>query len=97
MAITRESERLAAKLETMAQHGADYNLVMSQGFPEGLDKEGASCPDCGHEADYRECDECSKAGWVIDCGHYAQPRPIAPLEHRMFCDDCFEEYENGSL
>ncbi len=56
--------------------------------------EGGKCPHCGTEAAWRECDTCGTAAWVIDCGHYTQPRPIAPGRvdgselHRLFCEDC---------
>jgi hypothetical protein len=35
------------------------------------------CPDCGSASALRQCCACGRQGYVIDCGHYAQPRPLA--------------------
>lgn len=56
--------------------------------------EGGSCPTCGAKAELRICDDCNEEAWIIDCGHYAQPRPIAAGRsdgsemHRTYCEDC---------
>jgi len=59
--------------------------------------EGGSCPDCGTHAEHRICCECGENGWVIDCGHADQPRPLAAgrsggmdAQH-TFCDECAGE------
>lgn len=52
------------------------------------------CLSCGQEPEWRECATCGTQAWVVDCGHKAQPRPIAaddqdPL-HNHICDACYE-------
>jgi len=67
----------------------DHNRVLTLGIPDGLQREGDICPDCGEPAEYRTCADCGKSGWVIDCGHYAQPRPLsADASGSIVCDDC---------
>lgn len=63
-----------------------------------IEKEGAVCNRCGEPARYRTCKTCGESAWIIDCGHYDQPRPIAADEHgEDVCDDCYEEQgENQS-
>ena len=61
------------------------------------EKEGGACPECGSPAELRTCSECGASAWIIDCGHYSQPRPIATgrkdgsEDYKLFCDDCAEE------
>lgn len=74
-------------------HSADYNRVLTLGIPEGLNTEDEVCP-CGTPATFRTCVECGVSGWIIDCGHYAQPRPLAAGRadgsnlHYTYCCDC---------
>lgn len=56
-----------------------------------FDKEDEYCPECGVSAEYRYCDNCPRAGYVVDCGHRAQPRPIATVGHKMLCDRCAKQ------
>lgn len=72
----------------------DYNRVQTLGIPAGLQQDGEACQACATEAVYRQCCRCGVSGWVIDCGHYAQPRPLAAgrqdgndLSH-IYCLDC---------
>jgi hypothetical protein len=53
--------------------------------------EGGSCPFCHTKADYRSCDICGKSAWIIDCGHYDQPRTISGDESETTCGDCWAE------
>lgn len=69
----------------------DHGKVLSAGYPVGLDNQDDHCPDCGVSAEYRYCDNCPNAGYVIDCGHYAQPRPIASVGHKMLCTRCAKQ------
>lgn len=61
------------------------------------EREGGACPHCDEPAVYRTCSACGRSAWVIDCGHYAQPRPISAGRidgsegYKLFCDDCAEE------
>jgi len=61
------------------------------------EREGGACPHCGEQATYRTCSVCGLSAWIIDCGHYAQPRPIAAGKvggregYKTFCEDCAEE------
>jgi len=41
------------------------------------DAPGSACPHCGEPAKLRRCCVCGTEAWIIDCGHYPQPRPIA--------------------
>ena len=58
------------------------------------EREGGSCPKCGALAEHRTCADCGCQAFVIDCGHYPQPRPIAQArfdgsdDHKLFCDKC---------
>ena len=59
---------------------------------KNYEREGGSCPKCGTRAEFRVCSQCGVAAWVIDCGHYGQPRPIAAgPDGLLYCDDCWEE------
>ena len=54
--------------------------------------EGGACPHCGERATRRVCEKCGQAEWIIDCGHYEQPRPLAADEHgHIVCDDCCDD------
>jgi hypothetical protein len=72
----------------------DYNPIETLGIPDGLQADGDSCPACGEGAVERCCVDCGVSGWVIDCGHYAQPRPLSAgredgsAGHKTFCLDC---------
>jgi len=37
----------------------------------------AQCPSCGQRAENRSCWHCGISARILDCGHEAQPRPIA--------------------
>jgi len=60
------------------------------GLADPDEREGGVCPDCGTRAEYRTCEVCGTSAWVIDCGHYPQPRPIAASQdgQRYLCEDC---------
>ena len=71
---------------------------------DNYEVEGGSCPHCGEPARLRECYFCGKREWLIDCGHYAQPRPIAgngtASPNNDVCDDCeaaWEDMEHRSV
>ena len=52
--------------------------------------EDEPCLECGVLPVYREC-ACGVWGWVTDCDHQAQPRPIAPNGihgGESSCEDC---------
>ncbi len=53
---------------------------------------GGRCPDCGEPARLRTCHVCGKSLWLIDCGHYGQPRPISADDDGTgdICDDCYD-------
>jgi len=58
------------------------------------DDPGSTCPHCGEAAKLRRCYVCGAEAWLVDCGHYPQPRPIAAgradgsdLEHD-YCEYC---------
>jgi hypothetical protein len=63
------------------------------------EREGGKCSHCGEPAKERTCSTCGLSAWIIDCGHYPQPRPIAVgrtggLElHRDFCSACADLFE----
>lgn len=65
------------------------------------EREGGACPKCGEPAEFRTCHECGKEAWIIDCGHYDQPRPIASGRkdgsegYLTFCEDCAENTPGG--
>ncbi len=46
-------------------------------------------PDCDPPA-WLECEECDAGGWVQNCGHRDQPRPIASENGRLLCSDCVD-------
>ena len=55
------------------------------------EQEDGACPTCGTRAEFRECESCDASGWIIDCGHFAQPRPLAAAADgsgRCLCDEC---------
>ena len=54
------------------------------------ERAGGRCPRCGAAAEYRTCEVCGTSAWIIDCGHYSQPRPIAASQdgQRYLCEDC---------
>jgi hypothetical protein len=64
---------------------------------ENHECDGGACPSCGEPARLRECCECGESVWIIDCGHYPQPRPIASGRRdgshlaELYCDNCAEE------
>ena len=80
------------------QH-TDYDRVLTLGYPLGLQKEGERCLSCKEQSIQRECDDCGRSGYVIDCGHYAQPRPLSTsLYGGIFdvtCEDCEEKRREG--
>lgn len=48
------------------------------------------CTLCGARAEHRTCADCGATGIVTDCGHKAQPRPIAGSERNgePVCGEC---------
>lgn len=50
-----------------------------------------TCEACGATPSEYVCDGCGVRGNVTDCGHMAQPRPIAADGHKSYCDECSEE------
>jgi hypothetical protein len=59
--------------------------------PTTEEREGGACSKCGEPAELRRCRKCGETGWIIDCGHYDQPRPISAYGADSYCDDCFED------
>ncbi len=48
-----------------------------------------TCTDCGAEPRFLACIGCGVSAQITDCGHMAQPRPIAPdATGRPVCDTC---------
>lgn len=52
------------------------------------DRNESPCEHCGETARLISCDECGREGWVLNCGHMAQPRPIAADGSHTVCTDC---------
>ena len=52
------------------------------------------CSECGAKPRYITCDFCGRSGYITDCGHQSQPRPIAATEDgwRVICEDCVDLY-----
>ena len=52
------------------------------------------CPDCNRTGHVRTCNDCGVSAYLVDCGDYAQPRPIASGrvdgsdQGHDYCDDC---------
>ena len=49
------------------------------------------CDRCGIRAETRTCEDCGLTLTITDCGHYAQPRPIAASQyqgHDYTCAAC---------
>ena len=52
------------------------------------------CTQCGTEAQERKCAACGTTAMITDCGHMAQPRPIAAGRidgtdlQNDYCDSC---------
>ena len=36
-----------------------------------------TCEECGARAERLQCAGCGAAGWITNCGHLPQPRPLA--------------------
>ena len=54
----------------------------------------SACAFCDEQPRLRVCEGCDAYGLVTDCGHEAQPRPIAPYGHHgMTCTSCEENAE----
>jgi len=68
----------------------DYDRVLTLGYPRGVQNEGDECPSCGETATWLSCADCNRAAFIIDCEHYAQPRPLAGGKHGsdVTCADC---------
>jgi hypothetical protein len=61
-----------------------------------MEDEGGKCPECNTPAVWRVCYVCGKGAWIIDCGHYPQPRPISvDPQGEMICDECNNQYGRG--
>lgn len=60
---------------------------------EAAEREGGACPDCGTPAEWYECRACGDGAWLIDCGHYPQPRPISGEDDVAYCDVCWAAKE----
>ena len=54
-----------------------------------VDDTDEACPDCGATRQERTCAGCGVSARLIDCGHYAQPRPISAATGTTWCDACF--------
>jgi len=76
--------------------GAGYGhiaKVMRRHFAVAVANDPA-CPACAAQPRLRRCDECGVSAWITDCGHMAQPRPIAAGRYdgsridRDFCSSC---------
>lgn len=54
----------------------------------------SACDQCHATPQQRTCADCGVSGWVTDCGHMGQPRPIAAgrvdgaESHKDFCENC---------
>ena len=48
------------------------------------------CPYCGELRERLACVDCGVEAEVINCGHYAQPQPVAASKHDgdPVCDEC---------
>ena len=46
------------------------------------------CPACGEPRRQYTCRRCGVSAQLINCGHYAQPRPISGLTGETLCDAC---------
>ena len=56
-----------------------------------IDDGVTACEVCSTPARLRKCAGCGREGWIVDCGHYPQPRPIAPMGIfgcECSCDEC---------
>ncbi len=75
---------------------SDYNRIISLGMDGGLNDEGERCPDCGETTELMTCEKCGNSGHIINCGHFAQPRPIAGDDGHSICCECADDQsENG--
>ena len=63
-------------------------------YDPGYDDRPDSPCECGAVAVERQCDECGREGWMLECGHQQQPRPISADGHVMLCDECAECADN---
>jgi len=72
-------------------HKNDFLLIGNE------QEEGETCPDCRMQAQWRECCHCGLAAWIIDCGHFCQPRPLAAGKadgshgQQTYCQVCADE------
>ena len=66
----------------------------------------SACAFCEEQPRLRVCEGCDAYGLVTDCGHYAQPRPIAPgrvngsdlgNNYCGSCADAEEEVEDAGI
>ncbi len=76
---------------------SDYGRIISFGMDGGLNDEGERCPDCGETAELLTCEKCENRGQIINCGHYAQPRPIAGDDGRLVCCECSDARSDDAL
>ena len=59
-----------------------------------------ACPICGTAIQHRVCADCGAEGYILDCGHESQPRPIAAGMadgsdlHHCYCADCADAVED---
>jgi hypothetical protein len=57
---------------------------------------GKSCDICGVHGETRMCGYCGRTEYVIDCGHHAQPAPIAYGDgvdvstDELICEACLD-------
>ncbi len=67
------------------------NLIITQD-PEIIpDDPEPACPECGEPSRERTCRRCGISAYLIDCGHYLQPRPISSSTGETLCDACWED------
>jgi predicted RNA-binding protein with PUA domain len=48
-----------------------------------------ACRECGVPSEERTCRRCGVSAQLVDCGHYAQPRPISGAAGETLCDACW--------
>ena len=80
---------------------AEY--AMTDSMPDSTapahDDGPASCAQCHTAPEIRVCTICGARARIIDCGHMAQPRPVAAGGRAgadYSCDSCEEQAESES-
>lgn len=92
-----KEEEIRKKIEKEREQNAWDSACKESDRMAEYEKDGGKCPDCGTPAELMTCEVCGKQAWLIDCGHYDQPRPItggkidgSDLGH-IYCDGCAEQ------